>query len=448
MPDIQQSSRYLAMETLDRIEKNQAYSHLLINETIKNNDLSQEDANLYTELVYGTTQRKLTLDYYIDRYLKKGQRLDSWLRQLLRLSIYQYAYLDRIPDHAIVNEAVEIAKKRGHKGTASVTNAILRNLLRDGLPSLEEIADKQTYLSVKYSMPVELVNKFVNNLGVEQAEEMMASVLDHPHTSVRVNTRYLNREAAKEILESEGFEVRESQVSPDGLLINKGYIPESQLFREGKITIQDETSMLVGNVMNPEKGDFILDACAAPGGKTTHMANSLEAGAGGRIIAIDLHENKIRLIEENAERQGFDDLIQTRAYDAKKLGQLFDEETFDRILVDAPCSGLGLMRRKPDIKYTKTGEDFLRLKKIQLEILESVAPLLKKDGLLVYSTCTIIREENEEVIEEFLQNNEEFSKEEPNIKMSVVNPNEDEYIKVLPHEYHSDGFFIAMLKKD
>lgn len=439
------------MESLEKIEKNQAYSNIELNRIIEANTMSREDANLLTQMVYGVTQHKLTLDFYLEAYLKPGKKIESWVRQILRLSIYQALHLDRIPDHAIIDEAVKIAKKKGHKGTGNFVNAVLRNFQRDHqknqLRKFEEIKDPLAYLEAKYSLPKVILEELIHDIGKEETEKVAAAFLKQPHASVRVNEKYISRQDALEELKDEGFDVEKSQVSSVGIRAEKGQFAQSKLFQKGWITIQDETSMLVAEALEVEAHHEVLDACAAPGGKTTHIANYLSDEEGGHVLAADIHDHKLKLIEENAKRQGFTSLVTPIKMDAKEASARLEHESFDRILVDAPCSGIGLLRRKPDIKYSKTKEDFLRLQHIQLEILNGVAPLLKTGGILVYSTCTIIRKENEDTIQKFLEEHPKFKVRHIELKESVIQAGSSGYIKIYPHEHETDGFFISALEK-
>lgn len=439
------------MESLEKIEKNQAYSNIELNRIIEASTLSREDAGLLTQLVYGVTQHKLTLDFYLAAYIKSGKKIESWVRQILRLSIYQALYLDRIPDHAIVDEAVKIAKEKGHKGTGNFVNAVLRNFQRDhqkdNLRKFEEIKNPLIYLETKYSLRKAIVEELVQDIGKEKTEKVADAFLKQPHASVRVNEKYISRQDALGKLKAEGFDVQKSQVSSFGIRAEKGPFAQSELFQKGWITIQDETSMLVSEALQVEAHHQVLDACAAPGGKTTHIANYLSEEEGGHVLAADIHDHKLQLIEENAGRQGFNSLITPIKMDAKEAADRLKHETFDRVLVDAPCSGIGLLKRKPDIKYSKTKEDFIRLHQIQIEILKGVAPLLKTGGILVYSTCTIIRKENEDTIQKFLEEHPEFKVKHIELKDSVIQAESSGYVKIYPHEYETDGFFISALEK-
>lgn len=441
------TSRYLAMEILDKTEKNGAYSNLLLNESIQKNNLSSADAGLLTELVYGVLQRRLTLDFYLADFLDESKKIDSWVRNLLRLSIYQMIYLDKIPQHAILFEAAEIAKKKGHVGISKFVNGVLRNAERRGFKDLTDIKDDAERLSLEISMPLWLVEKFINQIGYSETKALGESLLIPSRASARVNQRYLTVEEALYALEEEGFAVRRSEITPDAVISDGGHFASSPLFTSGQLTIQDETSMLVAPAMQIEPHHQVLDACAAPGGKTTHIASFLSHEAGGKVVALDLHKHKVKLVKENAARLHVDDVVEGVVLDARKVDEVFPDESFDRILVDAPCSGLGLMRRKPDIKYTKKERDLLNLQKIQLEILESVAPKLKKYGIMVYSTCTITEEENEKTVEQFLALHPEFEKTTVLVGETLQPCLKNEFIQIYPHDFETDGFFISCLKK-
>lgn len=232
-----------------------------------------------------------------------------------------------------------------------------------------------------------------------------------------------------------------------GIVAEKGFLAGSTLFQQGRMTIQDESSMIVAPILDVQPGDKVLDACAAPGGKTTHIATYLDAKKGGEVLALDIHPHKVALIQENAERLQVEDVVRARQLDARDVAKVVPNETFDRILVDAPCSGIGLIRRKPDIKYQKTPQDFQNLPKIQLSILESVTPSLKSGGRLVYSTCTIMEEENEQVVNAFLANHPEFELVTPNVNEHVRPALANQMLTIYPQMYHTDGFFISCLQK-
>lgn len=437
--------RESALSLLETIDKNQSYSNLLLNNMINKNHIDPKDIGLLTELTYGTLQRRMTLDYYLQPFIKG--KLEPWVRQLLRLTLYQMVYLDRIPDRAAIFEAVEIAKRRGHRGISSMVNGVLRSIQREGLPSLGDIKDPIERLSIETSHPNWLVKRWVEQLGYEKAKAMCEVNLTAPLQTARVNVTKISREKCLEMLQEEGYQAEESAIIPEAIKCLKGNLANSQAFKDGYITIQDESSMLVAYALGIEKDEIVLDACAAPGGKSTHIAEKLQNG--GQVISLDLHDHKVRLITSNANRLGLSN-IETREMDSRKAQEHFQKDSFDRILLDAPCSGLGVMRRKPDMKYTKQEKDIGELQQIQLQLIQSVTPLLKKGGILVYSTCTVDEKENNEVVKTFLEEHENF---EGDSRLATrmpeaIQPLCDDYsLQILPQDFGSDGFYIAALKR-
>jgi 16S rRNA (cytosine967-C5)-methyltransferase len=439
--------RETAMELLDAIEKNQSYSNLLLNHAIEKNHLPVKDIGLLTELTYGTLQRKMTLAFFIKPFLKKSNKIESWVMNLLMLTLYQMVYLDKIPDRAAIFEAVEIAKKRGHKGIASMVNGVLRSIQREGIPTLDEITDPIQKLSIETSHPKWIVEKWVDQFGYEKAKKMCEINLTAPIQTARVNLTKVTVEECVARLDEEGFHVEKSPIIPEAIRALKGNIAKSSAFKDGWLTIQDESSMLVAYALNAKENETVLDACAAPGGKSTHIAEKLKNT--GKIISLDLHEHKVKLINENAQRLGLTN-IETKTLDSRMVKDHYQEELFDRILLDAPCSGLGVMRRKPDMKYTKKEQDLIQLSSIQKKLLASVSPLLKKGGILVYSTCTIDKEENENTINEFLAENPQFEGDPTfNERMpEAIKPFITGFdLQVFPQDFGSDGFYIAAFRK-
>lgn len=444
---VKNSVRYVALRTIERVDNGGAYSNLLLNEMINNSSLGEKDSRLFTELVYGTISRKLLLEYYLTPFIQNPKKVDSWVKNLLSLSVYQLVFLDKIPDHAIINEAVEIGKHRGNIGVGKFVNGVLRAFQREGIPSLDKIKDPVERLSVEISMPQWLTEKLIKQLGVEATRKLGLSLFEKSHVSGRVDTREISVDEALAELQRDHIDASASRVSPYGVIADKGFLAGSYLFETGKLTIQDESSMLVAPAMQIEPNHVVLDACAAPGGKTTHIATFLDSAQGGRVKALDIHDHKIKLIKQNAERLHVKDVVDTEKLDARQVGEEFPAEYFDRILVDAPCSGLGLMRRKPDIKYHKSAQDFAQLPKIQVEILESVAHTLKQWGIMVYSTCTIAEEENQEVVAAFLEKHPEFKKIDVAVNETVQSAVKDQMLTLYPHQLGTDGFFICCMQK-
>ena len=430
-----ETARNLALAVLEDVFVNQAYSNIALNKHLKGSQLSAADKGLVTEIVYGTVARKLTLEWYLSHFIQDRDKLDNWLYILLLLSAYQLRYLDKIPSHAVVNEAVELAKAR-KKGSEKLVNAVLRRILREGWPDIDSIKRKNKRDSIAYSLPVWLVSKLKEEYGEERAQAIFKSLLVRNKASIRV-TDLSRKEEIKAVLEA-----TDSPLAATGLVKEHGHFAGHDLFAEGVITIQDESSQLVAPTLDPQGDEQVLDACAAPGGKTAHIASYLTSG---KVTALDLYDHKLDLIQENAERLGVAERVQTQKLDARKVHEFFGRDSFDKILVDAPCSGIGLLRRKPDIKYNKETADFTSLQEIQLEILGSVCQTLRKGGIITYSTCTIVSEENFQVVQAFLESHPEF--EQVTLEHECKDIMKDGCILITPELYGSDGFFISQFRK-
>ena len=430
-----ETARNLALAVLEDVFVNQAYSNIALNKHLKGSQLSAADKGLVTEIVYGTVARKLTLEWYLSHFIEDRGKLDNWLYILLLMSAYQVRFLDKVPDHAVVNEAVELAKAC-KKGSEKLVNAVLRRILREGWPDIETIKRKNKRDSIAYSLPVWLVSKLKEEYGEERAQAIFESLLVRNKASIRV-TDLSRKEEIKVVLEAS-----DSPLAASGLVKEQGHFAGHDLFLEGAITIQDESSQLVAPTLDLQGDEEVLDACAAPGGKTAHMASYLTSG---KVTALDLYDHKLDLIQENAQRLGVADRVQTQKLDARKVHEFFGRDSFDKILVDAPCSGIGLLRRKPDIKYNKETADFASLQQIQLEILGNVCQTLRKGGIITYSTCTIVSEENFQVVEAFLESHPEF--EQVKLEHECKDILKDGCILITPELYGSDGFFISQFRK-
>ncbi|ULL17408.1 16S rRNA (cytosine(967)-C(5))-methyltransferase RsmB [Paenibacillus sp. H1-7] len=430
------TAREAALDVLVRTEQDRSYSNLLLHQTIQKYRLDKSDAALATEIVYGTIQRLNTIDYFLEKFVAKGMaKLQPWVHSLLRLSFYQMYYLDRIPDHAIVNEAVNLAKKKGHQGISGMVNGVLRNVIRqkdtlqipDNLPAAERI-------SLVHSHPKWLVSRWLRQLGEAMTEQICEANNMPPRVSIRANTMKLGRNELVELLQQADLQAEPSDLAPAGVIVKgAGNMALTPWFAEGLFSIQDESSMLVAEAVDPRPGEKVLDCCAAPGGKTMHMAEKMEDN--GQVWACDVHEHKAKLIQEQANRLGLKS-VKTLTADARTLTERFEEESFDRILLDAPCSGLGVIRRKPDMKWSKLEQELDDICVIQRELLNEVHKLLRPGGILVYSTCTIEHNENEGMVQAFLRDHPEFEW-----------ADEQEPIQIYPYEHQSDGFFIAKLRK-
>lgn len=437
------------MDVLTQVEQEGAYSNLLLNSALQRSSLAKSDAGLATELIYGTISRLNTLDYFLDNFVNKGvQKLQPWVRALLRISLYQVIYLDRIPDHAVVSEAVNLAKRRGHQGISGMVNGVLRNILRqkESLAIPENMPPAQR-ISLQHSHPLWLVERWISQYGIETAEAICAANNEPPAVSVRVNTTMISRDDMLKLMSSQNYEAAPSPLSPYGIVVRgAGNMALTDWYRDGMISIQDESSMLVAEAVKPEPGMRVLDCCAAPGGKSAHMGELMKDE--GSIVANDIHAHKGKLISDQAGRLGLDS-ISIVTGDALDLVDRFEPASFDRILLDAPCSGLGVIRRKPDLKWGKSQEDIHEIAALQLRLLESVSTLLRPGGLLVYSTCTIEPLENEGVVSAFLDSHSGFGIAEDGLgdlsRLEGKSLQRGGGIQILPQHYHSDGFYIARL---
>ena len=427
--------RGYAFDTIQQVLNDGAYSNLKINEVLSSNEISTVDRNLYTELVYGTIKRKYTLDYILKPFVKT--KIKSWMRQLLWMSIYQYVYLDKVPDHAIINEAVDIAKHRGGYHNGNVVNGILRSIMRSELPQFDEIKDDKKRIAIEYSIPKWIVDHWVTHHGIETTEAIAQSFLEPVKTTVRVNISRGSVDSIVAELEKEGFNVEKDEILPFCLHITGQPIINSRAFKDGYVSVQDKSSMMVAHIMNLGRNDVVLDACSAPGGKACHMAEILSPE--GHVDATDIHTHKIDLINFNIKKLKLDN-ISAFQHDATEPYT----RTYDKILVDAPCSGLGVLRHKPEIKYTQSKESIQSLVELQLQILENIKRNIKPGGTIVYSTCTIEQMENENVIYTFLKQNEEFEFEP---FQHPVTGKEVNTLQILPQDFDSDGFFITQIRR-
>ncbi|WP_312573786.1 16S rRNA (cytosine(967)-C(5))-methyltransferase RsmB [Staphylococcus saprophyticus] len=426
--------RALAFETIQDIINDKAYSNIIINDVLSNNELNRADKGLYTELVYGTLKRKYTLDYLLKPFVQT--KLKGWVRQLLWMSIYQYVYLDKIPEHAIINEAVEIAKYKGGPHNGNVVNGILRNIMRSDLPDFTEITDDKKRIAIEYSLPKWLVDHWTTHFGIEKTETIAQSFLDKVTTTLRVNLTRISVDDAIRRL-TDDYIVEQDREIETCLHISGKPIIESRMFKDGLISIQDKSSMFIGELMALKEGDQVLDACSAPGGKACHIAEILNGT--GHVDATDIHEHKIDLIDFNIRKLRLSN-ISAFEHDATEKY----DKVYDKILVDAPCSGLGVLRHKPEIKYEQSQHAIESLVEIQLEILNNVKYNVKPGGTMIYSTCTIEQMENENVVYTFLKENKDFEFDQ------FEHPITGEKVKtmqILPQDFNSDGFFITRIRR-
>lgn len=442
-------AREVALKTLYRINNEGAYSNIALDEEISKNaqKLNAKDIGLISEIVYGVVTWKLTIDEIIKKYSKiRLKKISPWILDILRLSIYQIVFLDKIPKSAAVNEGVNLAKRYGHRSSSGFANAILRKVEKQDYEDFKNIKDEKERLSKQYSMPLWIIEELMGEgLELEKIEEICISSNIRPKVSIRINTLKTNKEELKHILENENIKATDG-ILKDFLVLDKAKnIEKLESFKNGLFTVQDEAAGLTSLILDPKKGENILDACSSPGGKTTYIAQLVKNE--GQIIAFDIHEHRTRLVEQNAKRLGVN-IIETKVQDASKFEEKYVNK-FDKILLDVPCLGIGVLKRKPDIKWQKKKEDIKEISEIQYKILENCTKYLKPKGELVYSTCSILKEENENLIKRFLQKNKEFKLEK------IENIEEEFFIKYLKNDQFlqvyqnkmTDGFFICKLSK-
>lgn len=436
--------RKIIVEILDEVFYRGAYSNIELNKRLNNIDADQKDKALITEVVYGTIKYKKTIDIILESFVKSIEDIDKDVLNILRSAIYQMKYLDRVPDYAVVNEAVNLSKIRA-KNLSKFVNGVLRNYLRNKDKKFEGRLSGSAKLAYEYSFEKWMIDLLIAQYGEEITKKMLKGFNERAAVTVRVNSLKADYDDVLEALEENGYDVEEGYICPEAIVIKKGSsIEKNELYQKGLITVQDESAMLVSPLLDPKEGDIVMDLCSAPGGKSTHLSELMMNT--GKVYAFDIHEHKLALIQENVDRLGIEN-IETSIMDAARLEGKYVEFA-DKILLDVPCSGLGIIRKKPEIKWTKNGRELQQIAKIQTEILNNAWIYLKKGGELVYSTCTLNKRENEDVIERFLNRNKDASVQKACIGQNDnIIYNGDGSVTILPNEY-MDGFFMVKLKKN
>lgn len=444
-------ARHLALKVLYQVNEEDAYANLALDQALAQFKLADpRDKGLATELVYGCVKYKGRLDWVINQFAKpKVQKMAPWIRNIIRLGLFQIMFLDKVPVSAAINESVKLAKKYGHPGTVKFVNGVLRNIVRkkEKIVFPDIMKDPIEHISIYYSFPMWLVERWVKDFGVENTIKLCVYFNNPSPLWVRTNTLRTSRAQLVGLLHNQGIHCRESEKVPEGIQILQSLdLGRLDLFKKGMFTVQDESSMLVGHVVKPQKEQIVLDVCSGPGGKTSHLAQLMEDS--GKIFALDVHEHRLELIRQTCQRLGIS-IVETLLKDARFTTQIV-KQLVDAVLVDAPCSGLGVLGRRPDARWRKKSEDIGQLKILQREILTEAAQLVKPGGTLVYSTCTITSEENNEVIQEFLAENKDFYLDK---KLTEYLPfdleeGQEGWVQFLPFKHQMDGFFIArMLRK-
>ena len=441
--------RELAADILVKVETRRAYTDVLLDQALKTKLLSSLDRALLAELTYGTLRWRGRLDAHLTPLMRRSfQETDPFLKNLLRLSLYQFLFLDRVPDYATVNEAVSLAKSHAGGKAAGFVNGVLRNFLREQkqVPKPDPKKGPISALAEYWSHPDWLVERWLKYFDMEQIEALLEANNEKAPLVLRTNSRRGTREALLELLQSNNINASPTPWSPQGIMVeSRALVDKLPGFHEGRFQVQGEASQLVIYLLDPQPGERILDACAAPGGKTTHIAELMDDT--GDITATDISAKGLQKVGENIKRLRLKSVRTVQADLTKGLNEL--GQPFDRILVDAPCTGFGTLRSHPEIKWNRGEADIKRLSDLQKKILTNAASYLKRGGVLIYSTCTLIDDENEKVVEKFLEQHGEFVLDAaaaylPAQAQSLIRGN---YFMALPHRHHIDGFFAARMRK-
>lgn len=444
------SGRHLACLVLDQVENENAYVNLALQETLSRyNNIDQREKAFCTELVYGTMRHLLKIDYFLGRLLSRPLKsLKVTVKNTLRISLYQLLYLPEIPARAVCHSAVAMIKGSKYQGLAPLVNGVLRSFLREQPQLPDPERERIEYLAIEYSHPQWLIARWLAVFGDQLTEKILQVNNQKPPLTVRITAH--DYKAVTDLLAQEGVEWEPGLWLDEAINLTKlpGALEDLRVFQSGKIFVQDESSMLVSRLLKPTPGELIVDLCAAPGGKSTHLAELMDDQ--GVIYSIDDHQHKIDLITANARRLALSSIKPTLG-DARKF-TLPDTQLADAVLVDAPCSGTGVLRRRVDARYRKKLEDLQELVELQRSILKNAAGLVKPDGRLVYSTCSIEPEEDEEQVKWFLEQYSQFEIEAyqqfltPKISSSLLDPNLP-WVKVIPSLTGGDGFFICRFKR-
>jgi len=441
-------ARETALFILKEVNHDKKYANISLKEHLRRAKLEGKDSAFVTQLVYGTLEKQIALDWVIGKFASI-KRANPWLENILRMGCYQILYMDRVPDSAACNESVKLAKKYGPKALAGFVNGVLRNIARnrEGIHFPAEDEDPIRHLSLTYSFPLWLVEKWVKDFGLEKAKMMLLPASGEGFVTIRVNALKTDKQKLTELLSQQGIHVHPGLYMEEALrLENAADIENNPYYNRGFFTVQGESSMLVTHILSPRKGERILDACSAPGGKAVHIAEKMQME--GEVHAWDIHSHRVDLIAWNATRMGAE-IVKPRKQDAQVFYRDFDSK-MDRVLIDAPCSGWGVIHKKPDIKLRLDQGQLKDLLKIQWNILTSCSRYVKPGGYLVYSTCTMNQDENQNMIERFLRAHpdfqmDDFTKELPEkLVHQVTRPG---MLQLLPSRDGIDGFFISRLRR-
>lgn len=437
--------REVALKALYKIDKEEAYSNIALDDMIKENkrNLEDRDIGFISEIVYGVISWKLTIDEIIKKYSNiRLKKISPWILNILRMGIYQIVFLDKVPKSAAVNESVNLAKRYGHKASSNFVNAILRKIDKKDYQTFFEIENPIERISKTTSMPIWIVKELLKENDIEKVEEICKASNLKPKVEIRINRLKTNIQQLENLLKERNIAFQEGKFEDFLILEKTKNIEKLDLFEQGYFTIQDEGAGLIAKILNPKPNEIILDACSSPGGKTSYMAELMNDK--GEIIAWDLHPHRVKLVEETAKRLGIH-IIKTECQDATIYREEYKEK-FDKILLDVPCLGIGVLKRKPDIKWKRKPEDIEEIAKIQENILKTCSKYLKSKGQLVYATCSIFSEENDKIIDKFLQKNTNFVYSKIEIPDLENNTEKINKIQLYQNE-ETDGFFMCKLQK-
>lgn len=438
------NARQLALEALLMVNLKGGYSNIVLNKVLKKSYLSRVDMNFMSALFYGVLERKITLDYIIQNYSKiKFSKISDDVLEILRISLYQLLYMDKIPKSAAVNEGVNLAKYIGKTKATGFINGILRSFVRDGCKIIlpDEKKSQIEHLSVKYSCPVFIINLWITYYGLDFTVDLLESLSFKSDLIARVNTLKISSQELQNKFNSNNILAVPSQLDNDALNINfMGSIEDNEFYKAGYFHIQDISSQICCKMLDAKAGQRVLDVCAAPGGKSLTIAQLMQNK--GELLSCDIYNSKLDLLKLSALRLGID-IIKTKKRDAV-IDKSLEEKSFDRILCDVPCSGLGIIRRKPEIRY-KSFDDLENLCDLQYKILCNSASLLKENGILIYSTCTLNPKENNKIADKFLEEHKDFEAFNLNLPDSFLR-NDFEPLNqhtFFPNRENTDGFFIS-----
>ncbi|MBN1300970.1 MAG: 16S rRNA (cytosine(967)-C(5))-methyltransferase RsmB [Melioribacteraceae bacterium] len=436
--------RGIAVKILNRIDRTDAYLDKMLETEIRTSELKGHDKALLFEIVHGVIRNLGRIDWILNGFYK-GQfsKCIPNVKNAMRVALYQILFLDRVPDYAAVNEAVDFVKKLQGKKPADLTNAVLRNIIRnkEGIRYPDPEEDLLGYYSTYYSHPSWLVKRWINRFGEKQTEELLKANNNKPSLYLRTNTILTSTEELKKLLDSVQLKYTDGKFLPDFIRLNNlSNIADWEYFGKGYFSIQDESTGFACYLLDIQPGQRVLDLCAAPGGKTGLLADLMKNS--GELVALDKYESRLDILKKNMERLGVTN-ITYKAIDSSE----YKDNQFDRILIDVPCSGLGTLTKKPDIKWKRDIVDIRKLNISQSELLANGASLLKPGGCLVYSTCTIEPDENFEIIKKFLENNPNFELASAKSIFKDELIDENGCVQTYPHIHQIDGVFAAKLKR-